>query len=106
MSASQVIKQYEKDFSNTADYPLLNFQVSLLYLSLWGNGFLLLKRTLFQVGHFMRKIFPSIERCKITHHGRRIWVYKHLCVVDGDKNQFQGVSSENPKPKIREQGNK
>nr|CAB3263271.1 uncharacterized protein LOC108949782 [Phallusia mammillata] len=73
LSASQVIKQYEKDFTNTADFPLINFQ---------------------QVGHFLRRVFPTIERCKITHRGKRIWVYRNLCLAEENQSELNNEVSE------------
>jgi hypothetical protein len=32
----------------------------------------------YQVGQLVRKIFPTIGRCKISVAGKRIWVYKNL----------------------------
>ncbi|CAK8697448.1 unnamed protein product [Clavelina lepadiformis] len=60
-SASQVVKIYEKEFSEETPYvPLQNYQV----------------------GQLLRRLFPDIQRCKITVLGKRVWVYKDLCVVD------------------------
>jgi len=32
----------------------------------------------FQVGQLVRKVFPTIGRCKISVAGKRIWVYRNL----------------------------
>jgi len=47
-----------------------------------------------QVGQYLRRLFPGLQRRKITKNGKRSWVYRDLCVVrDGENTIPAGTVS-------------
>lgn len=58
-----------------------------------------------QIGMLVRRLYPDIQRCKITVNGKRVWVYKNLALrkdLQGKEGYTPPTGHELPTKQTRE----